>query len=107
MIADLARPYRRPLHRWERERRLALTIATAIAVAMALLIYLGTVAYGGISGGGPETVTVRPGDTLWSIAAAHSGGGDVRDEVDAITAANHLAGGSLRPGQTLVVPPGS
>ncbi len=51
------------------------------------------------------SVTVQPGDTLWSIAAAHSGeSGDVQESVDRITAANHLNGSTLQPGQHLRIP---
>jgi len=55
---------------------------------------------------GPATVTyvVRPGDTLWSIATAVAPGKDPREVVDAIGAANDLAGSGLVPGQALDVP---
>jgi len=49
------------------------------------------------------TYRVRPYDTLWTIAATHYGG-DVRDGVWRIQAANHLASAPLQPGQTLVLP---
>ncbi|HEV2476396.1 MAG TPA: LysM peptidoglycan-binding domain-containing protein, partial [Candidatus Dormibacteraeota bacterium] len=35
-----------------------------------------------------STVVVQPGDTLWSIAAQHYPGDDVRDRVQDIEAAN-------------------
>jgi len=50
------------------------------------------------------SVTIRPGDTLWSIAAKHSGDSDVQDTVDRITAANHLRSTTLEPGQKLRIP---
>jgi nucleoid-associated protein YgaU len=106
MIADLARPYRRPQHRWDGERRLVRAGLPALVLAIGLLILLATVAYGGTRGGGPERVTVAPGDTLWSIASAHGNGGDVRDTVDTIVAVNHLDGGLIHPGEILVVPAG-
>lgn len=50
-------------------------------------------------------VVVRPGDTLWSIASAHtSNSSDVQDTIDRISEVNHLAGASLQPGQRLRVP---
>jgi LysM repeat protein len=49
-------------------------------------------------------VTVAPGDTLWSIAAAHSSDSDVQDTIDRITATNHLRGAELQPGQKLRIP---
>lgn len=49
-------------------------------------------------------VTVHPGDTLWSIAAAHSGDADVQDAIDRITAMNHLRNANLQPGEKLRIP---
>lgn len=51
------------------------------------------------------TVTVHPGDTLWSIASARAGqSADVQEVVDRITEANHLKAATLQPGQRLRIP---
>jgi LysM repeat protein len=50
-----------------------------------------------------QVVVVEPYDTLWQIAASNYAG-DTRDAVYRIQQANHLAGGSIRAGQTLVLP---
>jgi LysM repeat protein len=51
------------------------------------------------------TVVVRPGDTLWSIASAHTAStNDVQDTIDRITEVNHLSSASIAPGQRLRVP---
>jgi Tfp pilus assembly protein FimV len=51
------------------------------------------------------TVTVQPGDTLWSIASTHtSASGDVQETIDAISAANHLQASMLQPGERLRIP---
>jgi predicted Zn-dependent protease len=50
-----------------------------------------------------QVVTVRPYQTLWTIAAGHYGG-DVRDAIWRIEQANHLSGADIRVGQTLVLP---
>jgi predicted Zn-dependent protease len=50
-------------------------------------------------------VTVRPGDSLWSLAAQHvPSDGSVQDAVDRIIAINHLRGALIRPGEELRVP---
>jgi predicted Zn-dependent protease len=50
-------------------------------------------------------VTVHNGDTLWSIAAAHTGSdGDVEATIDRITAVNHLGSAPLQPGEKLRIP---
>jgi LysM repeat protein len=52
-----------------------------------------------------QTVTIRPGDTVWSLAARKTrNGGDVQATVDQIIGANHLATTSLTVGQHVRVP---
>jgi hypothetical protein len=53
--------------------------------------------------GSRQVLTVRPSQTLWSIAAAHYGG-DLREAVWRIERANHLHGADIRAGQRLVLP---
>jgi LysM repeat protein len=53
--------------------------------------------------GHQQTVIVRPGDTLWSIASAHYAG-DPREGVWKIQHRNHLAGDTIEPGERLVLP---
>jgi len=48
-------------------------------------------------------VVVAPGDTVWSIAAAHYRG-DPRPHVEAILQVNHLSSPLLTPGQSLMIP---
>lgn len=50
------------------------------------------------------SVTVLPGDNLWSIASASNPNGDVRDVVSEIVALNELGSGVLQAGQRLYVP---
>jgi LysM repeat protein len=53
---------------------------------------------------GPEQrYRVRPGDTLWSIAAAHFAG-DPRKGVWVLQQRNGLRGTLIVPGQTLALP---
>ncbi|HEY2043816.1 MAG TPA: LysM peptidoglycan-binding domain-containing protein [Jatrophihabitans sp.] len=50
-----------------------------------------------------QQVTVRSGDTLWSIAHEVAPGRDPRAVVDKLTSQNHLTSVSLTPGQVLRV----
>ena len=51
------------------------------------------------------TVTVRSGDSLWSLAARKTApGGDVQTTVDQILGANHLTSSTLDVGQKLRIP---
>jgi predicted Zn-dependent protease len=52
-----------------------------------------------------EIITVHSGDTLWSIASAHtSNDSDVETTIDRITAVNHLGPSPLQPGERLRIP---
>ncbi|WP_426172515.1 LysM peptidoglycan-binding domain-containing protein [Microbacterium sp. DWRC1-3] len=51
-----------------------------------------------------ETVTVMPGDTLWSIATGVAPDADPRDVIGEISRMNLLRGGELQIGQTLAIP---
>ncbi|TMD01986.1 MAG: LysM peptidoglycan-binding domain-containing protein [Chloroflexi bacterium] len=70
--------------RRRRMRAIERRILLALAGALVLLVLLGNVVYGG-SSGGTQTVTVAPGDTVWSIAASHyPDDADLRQRVDDI-----------------------
>lgn len=53
--------------------------------------------------GTKQVVTVRPYQTLWSIAESHYGG-DVRDAIWRIEQANHLPSADISVGERLVLP---
>lgn len=115
----LGRPSRRrPEPAVFRRRRLLaaglVLLALAAALVLVQLVQAGT-------GGGPLTTTgaaagpgmipagaseyvVRPGDTLWSIAAAIEPGQDQRPLVDRLSA--EVGGASLYPGEVIPIPAG-
>ena len=51
-----------------------------------------------------STVTVLPGDTLWSLAEEVAPAADPRDVVDGIMRLNALSSSRLEAGQTLAIP---
>ena len=75
--------------------------------ALALAVTLPAIA-GTVHAAPPQaytTVTVRSGDTLWSLAERRTpANGDVQATVDEIVGANHLANTSLTVGQHLRIP---
>jgi hypothetical protein len=74
-----------------------LLIAAAFAVAVAARQS---------NGAGPaQHYLVRPGDSLWSIAATHYAG-DPREGVWKIEQRNDLTGATIHPGERLVLPAG-
>jgi nucleoid-associated protein YgaU len=77
-------------------------VRTLLIVGIAVLVW-SAVARSSQAHGAKQVVTVRPYDTLWSIAQSHYGG-DVRAAIWRIEQANHLPGADVRAGQKLVLP---
>jgi LysM repeat protein len=73
-----------------------------LIVGIAVLVW-SAMARSSTAHGAKQVVTVRPYETLWSIAQQHYGG-DVRDGVWQIQKANHLQSADVRVGQKLVLP---
>ena len=86
-----------------RRRRTALSLVAAVLLTV-LLGPVGHALQADASVRHPRTVVVRPGDTLWDIAARTSPASDPRAVVDGIAGANEIDAGALVPGQRLVVP---
>jgi nucleoid-associated protein YgaU len=74
-----------------------------LTVALVAVLGWGVLARTSDGSGGRHVYFVRPGDSLWSIAAAHYGG-DPRAGVYRLGHSNHLASDVLHPGQRLIVP---
>ena len=101
MYSDYSAPLRRPRGRlWRRDPR---SLLVALMGSVAALIVMSGSAYGSTASG-PVTVRVKPGDTVWSIAASHYPGDDTRQRVEDIESLNHLPGAFVSPGQELALP---
>ena len=74
-----------------------------IAATLLGLVIWAVAARSSESAGRPQIYTVKPYDTLWSIAASHYGG-DPRDAIYRLEKRNGLTGAIVRPGQRLVLP---
>jgi LysM repeat protein len=79
-----------------------------VAVLAAMLLAVMTFVFARVAGaeGRPsyDAVVVQPGDTLWSIAAAHYPSDDPRARVDDIERTNHLPDPIVHAGQRLLLP---
>jgi LysM repeat protein len=84
-------------------RRGVVVVAALAVVAAALLALLAWRSAPAASAqpASVSSVTVQPGDTLWSVALNVAPDSDPRAEVDKLTSLNHLSGASLVPGQVL------
>lgn len=90
-----------------RGRVVVLLLALVAVLALGVVVAGGSVATR--DSGAPEptaVVQVGPGDTLWEIASAAAGDGDVREMVERIGKLNALDSGMLVAGQRLLVPVG-
>lgn len=76
-----------------------------IAVALVALVAWAVLARTSEGAGQERSYVVRPGDTLWTIAASRYAG-DPRAGVWNIRTRNGLSGSVIRPGQRLVLPRG-
>lgn len=107
VIPTSARPTTR-LRLTARGRAVMLGLASvplAIGIAFAALSGGSAVASGADAPAvSVETVTVMPGDTLWSIASAVAPEVDPRDVIGEISRMNLLHGGELQIGQELAIP---
>ena len=87
-----------------------------VLVALAAAPVLGAIAFSLLAGGSAiasgesadpvafETVTVLPGDTLWSIAADAAPGVDPREVIDDIKSLNNLSSGMIQVGASIAIP---
>ena len=83
--------------------RLGRRAVVLISVVMLTCVGMAVAARGGAPPA-DTTVVVQPGDTLWSIAAAHYPGDDVRIRIEDIEQANGLRGPTIEVGQALKLP---
>ncbi|MFK3678649.1 LysM peptidoglycan-binding domain-containing protein [Microbacterium sp. NPDC090218] len=107
VIPAPARPATR-LRLTARGRGVLLAVASvplAIGIAFAALSGGSAVASGvDAPAASVETLTVMPGDTLWSIATTVAPNADPRDVIGEISRMNLLRGGELQIGQELAIP---
>jgi LysM repeat protein len=74
-----------------------------LGVLLAALVVWAIAAHSSTGAGKPQVYTVKPYDTLWSIATSHYGG-DPRDAIYRLEQRNGLSGAVVRPGQKLLLP---
>jgi LysM repeat protein len=79
-------------------------VVAGLATAAVGFVVLGGDVYGALNVGQAVHVTVRAGESLWTIASAHYQSGDIREHVDQIISLNNLADSSITPGESLLLP---
>jgi hypothetical protein len=90
-----------------KRKRISLMPAVALATLSAL-IAIPALSQARLFAAGPQrtvSVTVRPGENLWTIADRYTAAdANTQETVDAIKGANHLATARIIPGQRLLIP---
>ena len=84
----------------------------AVITSLSILLLSGFSAFNGATAGSSETavttpyvkVSVKPGETLWSIAASIAPEGDRRSVVADIVEINRLSSPNLQAGQKIFIP---
>jgi LysM repeat protein len=74
-----------------------------ITIALVVTVLWAVFARASESAGPPQAYVVKPGDSLWSIAAKQYAG-DPREGVWKLRRVNDLSGSSIYPGQELLLP---
>jgi LysM repeat protein len=74
-----------------------------LVIALVAAVVWGAAARSSSGAGRERVYTVRPADTLWSVATSHYGG-DPRESVWKLERRNGLHGTTLRVGEKLVLP---
>lgn len=102
-------PVRTRLRLTVRGRRVLATVAATPAIAalaVAMLSGGGALASGdaGAAAGSFETVTVLPGESLWTIAQDIAPESDPRDVIHEIVTLNALPSSAVDAGQSLAIP---
>jgi hypothetical protein len=116
LASDAARGFSAPggVHPVRTRLRLTRRGRAVLATLGALPIVAGAFVFG-LNGGGAvasgessdvefQYVTVRAGESLWSLAEDLAPDSDPRDVVDDILALNQLSSAGLEPGQRLAIP---
>jgi Tfp pilus assembly protein FimV len=95
-----------PVRLTRRGRLILVLTMMAVLVAVGLVLGHGSsqAAGRGNAAATSQTLTVRPGETLWSVAARIAPHSDPRLVVADIESRNHLGGVEVRAGQQLRVP---
>lgn len=84
-------------------RRGRVVLALAVAALGAVFVWLasGSAPAASAAPHAPTSVTVQPGDTLWSIASRVAPQSDPRAMVQTLESRNHLVDAEVLPGQVL------
>ncbi|MFZ9250569.1 MAG: LysM peptidoglycan-binding domain-containing protein [Actinobacteria bacterium] len=116
-MSTLAIPSLAPLEKQRKSQvrltpRGRLVARSAVVASLSILLAASASFITGATAGSKESavstpyalITVKPGETLWSIASVLAAHGDRRDLVAEISEINHLKSPELQAGQRIYIP---
>ena len=103
-MATVVVPARRAGVRLTRRGRLVLLALLLVLAGFVGVLVAASTGEAAAPAGPATTVVVRPGDTLWSIAARYAPSGDAFATIEEIRRLNGLEGYTVFAGETLVLP---
>ena len=104
MVANGVRQAQPPLRLTRRGRAVVLGFLDLLASLASAVLFTTASRAEEVPAGPPPTIVVRPGDTLWDIAARTLPRGDGQVAVDQLRRLNGLPGYSVQPGDVLILP---
>ena len=107
MMSSGARHVEPPLRLTRRGRAVVLSLLVLLASLASAVLFTTASRADQPPAGPPPTLVVRPGDSLWDIAAREMPGRNGQSAVDELRRLNDLRGYGVRPGDVLILPYGS
>ncbi|WP_250001620.1 LysM peptidoglycan-binding domain-containing protein [Actinoplanes sp. M2I2] len=104
VMAGQARQSEAPLRLTRRGRAVVLGLLIVLASLASAVLFTTASRAEELPAGPPPTIVVRPGDTLWDIAAASVPARDGQAAVEELRRLNGLSSYGVRPGDVLILP---
>ena len=104
VVAPRVRPGQPPLRLTRRGRAVVLGFLVMLASLASAVLFTTASRAEQPPSGPPPSIVVRPGDTLWDIAARTSSERDGRAAVDELRRLNGLSSYVVWPGDVLILP---
>ena len=104
MVANGVRQAQPPLRLTRRGRAVVLGLLVLVASLASAVLFTTASRAEEVPAGPPPTIVVRPGDTLWDIAARELPAGDGQRAVAELRRLNGLSSSVVRPGDVLILP---
>ncbi|MCO8270941.1 LysM peptidoglycan-binding domain-containing protein [Actinoplanes sp. TRM 88003] len=104
VVAPRMQPVQPPLRLTRRGRAVVLGFLVVLASLASAVLFTTASRAEQPPAGPPPSIVVRPGDTLWDVAARTSSRRDGQAAVEELRRLNGLSGYGVHPGDVLILP---